>query len=69
MRRSAEFAEIKRRHGAYLLVDEAHSLGVLGAHGRGAAEEQGIEDDVDCVVGTFSKSLGVGRRLRRVRSP
>ena len=54
----AEFAEIKRRHGAFLLVDEAHSLGVLGAHGRGAAEEQGIEDDVDCVVGTFSKSLG-----------
>ena len=54
----AEFAEIKRRHGAYLLVDEAHSLGVLGANGRGAAEEQGIEDDVDCVVGTFSKSLG-----------
>jgi 8-amino-7-oxononanoate synthase len=54
----AEFAEIKRRHGACLLVDEAHSLGVLGAHGRGAAEEQGIEADVDCVVGTFSKSLG-----------
>lgn len=54
----AEFAEIKRRHGAYLLVDEAHSLGVLGANGRGAAEEQGIEDQVDCVVGTFSKSLG-----------
>ena len=54
----AEFAEVKRRHGAYLLVDEAHSLGVLGAHGRGAAEEQGIEEDVDCVVGTFSKSLG-----------
>jgi 8-amino-7-oxononanoate synthase len=54
----AEFAEVKRRHGAYLLVDEAHSLGVLGANGRGAAEEQGIEDAVDCVVGTFSKSLG-----------
>jgi 8-amino-7-oxononanoate synthase len=54
----AEFAEIKRRHGAYLLVDEAHSLGVLGANGRGAAEEQRIEEDVDCVVGTFSKSLG-----------
>ena len=54
----AEFAEVKRRHGAYLLVDEAHSLGVLGANGRGAAEEQGIEADVDFVVGTFSKSLG-----------
>ena len=54
----AEFAEVKRRHGACLLVDEAHSLGVLGSNGRGAAEEQGIEDEVDCVVGTFSKSLG-----------
>jgi 8-amino-7-oxononanoate synthase len=53
-----EFAEVKRRHGAYLLVDEAHSLGVLGDNGRGAAEEQGVEDAVDCVVGTFSKSLG-----------
>jgi 8-amino-7-oxononanoate synthase len=54
----AELAEVKRRHGAYLLVDEAHSLGVLGEHGRGAAEAQGVEDEVDFVVGTFSKSLG-----------
>lgn len=54
----ADFAEVKRKHGAFLLVDEAHSLGVLGDHGRGVAEEQGIEDDVDFVVGTFSKSLG-----------
>jgi len=54
----AEFVEVKRKHGAYLLVDEAHSLGVLGDHGRGLAEEQGVEDDADFVVGTFSKSLG-----------
>jgi 8-amino-7-oxononanoate synthase len=54
----AELVEVKRRHGAYLLVDEAHSLGVLGEHGRGAAEAQGVEDEVDFVVGTFSKSLG-----------
>lgn len=53
-----DFAEVKRKHGAFLLVDEAHSLGVLGEHGRGAAEEQGIEDDADFIVGTFSKSLG-----------
>jgi 8-amino-7-oxononanoate synthase len=53
-----EFAEVKRRHGAYLMVDEAHSLGVSGDNGRGVAEEAGIEDDVDFVVGTFSKSLG-----------
>jgi 8-amino-7-oxononanoate synthase len=53
-----EFAEIKRKTEAYLLVDEAHSLGVLGERGRGLAEATGIEADVDFVVGTFSKSLG-----------
>jgi 8-amino-7-oxononanoate synthase len=54
----AEFVEVKKRHGAYLLVDEAHSLGVLGDHGRGAAEADGVDADVDFVVGTFSKTLG-----------
>ncbi|MEI9964897.1 MAG: pyridoxal phosphate-dependent aminotransferase family protein [Caulobacteraceae bacterium] len=53
-----EIAAIKREAGAYLLVDEAHSMGVLGENGRGLAEEAGVEDDVDFVVGTFSKSLG-----------
>jgi 8-amino-7-oxononanoate synthase len=54
----AEFAAVKKRYGAYLLVDEAHSLGVLGDRGRGVAEADGVEADVDFVVGTFSKSLG-----------
>ena len=54
----AEIAAVKRRYGGMLLIDEAHSLGMLGAHGRGVAEEQGVEDDVDFIVGTFSKSLG-----------
>jgi 8-amino-7-oxononanoate synthase len=54
----AAFAEVKERHGAYLLVDEAHSVGVLGEHGRGAAEAQGVEPAVDFIAGTFSKSLG-----------
>ena len=54
----AEIAAVKRRYGGLLLVDEAHSLGMLGNHGRGVAEEQGVEDDVDFIVGTFSKSLG-----------
>jgi 8-amino-7-oxononanoate synthase len=54
----AEIAEIKRKYGGLLLVDEAHSLGMLGEHGRGVAEAAGVEDDVDFVVGTFSKSLG-----------
>jgi len=53
-----EFAAVKRETGAYLLVDEAHSLGVLGARGRGLAEAAGVEADVDFIVGTFSKSLG-----------
>ena len=54
----AEIAEVKRKHGAFLLVDEAHSLGCMGANGRGASELQGVEDEVDFYVGTFSKSLG-----------
>jgi 8-amino-7-oxononanoate synthase len=53
-----EIAALKQEHGAYLLVDEAHSLGVLGERGRGRAEEAGVEDKVDFIVGTFSKSLG-----------
>jgi len=53
-----EIAAVKREMGAYLLVDEAHSMGVLGATGRGLAEEVAAEADVDVIVGTFSKSLG-----------
>ena len=53
-----EIAAVKRELGGYLLVDEAHSMGVLGEQGRGLAELAGVEDDVDFVVGTFSKSLG-----------
>jgi 8-amino-7-oxononanoate synthase len=53
-----EIVAVKREHGAYLLVDEAHSLGVLGEHGRGLAEAAGVEADIDFIVGTFSKSLG-----------
>jgi 8-amino-7-oxononanoate synthase len=52
-----DIAAIKRKYGGMLLVDEAHSLGMLGQHGRGVAEDQGVEDDVDFIVGTFSKSL------------
>ncbi|HEU0197881.1 MAG TPA: aminotransferase class I/II-fold pyridoxal phosphate-dependent enzyme [Nevskiaceae bacterium] len=54
----AEIARAAHEGGAALLVDEAHSMGVLGAHGRGAAEAAGVEDQVDYIVGTFSKSLG-----------
>ena len=54
----ADIVAVKNQYGAYLLVDEAHSLGVLGENGRGLAEEAGVEGGVDFVVGTFSKSLG-----------
>jgi 8-amino-7-oxononanoate synthase len=53
-----EVVAIKKEMGAYLLVDEAHSMGILGDKGRGLAEAAGVEDDVDIIVGTFSKSLG-----------
>lgn len=54
----AEMVAIKQRYGAMLLVDEAHSLGVFGERGCGVAEAQGVLDQVDFIVGTFSKSLG-----------
>ena len=53
-----DIAAVKEKYGAFLLVDEAHSLGVLGKNGRGRAEEADVEDSVDFIVGTFSKSLG-----------
>ncbi|MFZ6765001.1 serine palmitoyltransferase [Pseudoroseomonas sp. WGS1072] len=53
-----DIVAVKREAGARLMVDEAHSLGVLGKAGRGLAEADGVEPEVDYVVGTFSKSLG-----------
>ncbi len=52
-----EIAELKRRYGARLLVDDAHALGVLGERGRGTAEHFGLEGEVDLITATFSKSL------------
>jgi len=49
--------ELKERFGARLMVDDAHGLGVFGDHGRGTPEHFGVEDHVDLVMGTFSKSL------------
>ncbi|GIX12471.1 MAG: 8-amino-7-oxononanoate synthase [Paracoccaceae bacterium] len=54
----ARFIEVKDRHGAWLMVDEAHALGVLGASGRGIAEAQGVDPGaVEIWMGTLSKTL------------
>ncbi len=56
-----ELVAVAREHGAYVMVDEAHSLGTFGPTGLGCAEDQGVLQQVDFVVGTFSKSLaGIG---------
>ncbi|MBT2135100.1 aminotransferase class I/II-fold pyridoxal phosphate-dependent enzyme [Croceibacterium sp. LX-88] len=53
-----EMIAVAKKHGAMVLVDEAHSMGFIGEHGRGVAEAQGVLDQVDFVIGTFSKSVG-----------
>jgi 8-amino-7-oxononanoate synthase len=53
-----EMVRVAKKHGAMVLVDEAHSMGFIGEHGRGVAEDQGVLDQVDFVIGTFSKSVG-----------
>ena len=53
-----EMIAVSKAHGAMVLVDEAHSMGFIGPNGRGVAEDQGMLDQVDFVIGTFSKSVG-----------
>jgi 8-amino-7-oxononanoate synthase len=52
-----DIAALSREHGARLMIDEAHGVGVLGERGAGACEAYGVEDEVDLRMGTFSKSL------------
>ncbi|GAB5489137.1 MAG: pyridoxal phosphate-dependent aminotransferase family protein [Parasphingorhabdus sp.] len=53
-----EMIQICKENGAMTLVDEAHSMGFIGDNGRGVVEAQGVIDDVDFIIGTFSKSVG-----------
>jgi glycine C-acetyltransferase len=54
----ADIVETCRKHGARLMIDEAHSAFVYGKTGKGVVEDQGMDDEVDIHLGTFSKSLG-----------
>jgi len=52
-----EILSLAGKYGARLMVDDAHGIGVLGKNGRGTAEHFGVEDEVDLIMGTYSKSL------------
>lgn len=52
-----EICELASKYGARVMVDDAHGLGVIGEGGRGTASHFGLEDRVDVIMGTFSKSL------------
>ena len=52
-----EIIELKHKYGATVMVDEAHGLGVFGRDGRGVCDHFGLTDEVDLIMGTFSKSL------------
>lgn len=55
--RLPDIVDLARKYNARVMVDDAHSIGVLGAGGRGTAEHFGLEDEVDIIMGTFSKSF------------
>lgn len=52
-----EIVELKHKYNCSLMVDEAHGLGVFGKQGRGVCDHFGLTDEVDLIMGTFSKSL------------
>ena len=52
-----QIVELAKKYNASVMVDEAHGIGVLGDHGRGVCNHFGVSDDVDLIMGTFSKSF------------
>lgn len=53
-----KIVELKKKYNCIMIIDEAHAFGVFGEKGLGVAEELGIIDDVDLLVGTFGKAIG-----------
>jgi 8-amino-7-oxononanoate synthase len=52
-----EIVKVGQKYGARIMVDDAHGIGVMGTNGRGTAEHFGVEDKIDLIMGTFSKSF------------
>ena len=52
-----EIVDLAKKYKAKILVDDAHGIGVMGQNGRGTSEHFGVEDDIDLIMGTFSKSF------------
>jgi len=52
-----QIIKLAKKHSAKVMVDDAHGIGVMGKNGRGTSEHFGVEDDVDLIMGTFSKSF------------
>ena len=69
-----EIIALKKKYRAYLYVDEAHSIGAIGSHGRGVVDYfQVNSDDIDVHMGTFTKSFGsaggyiAGKKVKKIR--
>lgn len=52
-----QIIKLAKKHGTKVMVDDAHGIGVMGKSGRGTSEHFGVEDDIDLIMGTFSKSF------------
>ena len=59
-----DIVELAQRFDAMVMVDDSHATGFVGPNGRGSAEHQGVQDDIDIFTSTLGKALG--RRLRRI---